>query len=586
MGPVGEGGEISSPGCTRRRSGVAVDRDVDCCARAGQNVGGEAGNRKRKASVTSRDSKRLVGNAEDSELECEVSRRILVEIENLRSQLDEDVKELGYCEENEKLRVEMDLKDKEIQCLRKQIDEIQAPYEKQHDEPQSEYEKKNMKQNEKLQAKYDKQNEELEAMYEKKNQELKSKYEKQNEKLQGNYEKHNKELEAKYEKKNEKLQSKYKEQKEGLLAIKYERTKELQAKYEKRNEELKFKYEEQKDELQSKYEEWIEELLAKYEKRNKKLYAKYTKLNKELKANHEKQTKELQAEYEGLHKNVVQILENQIDVKRKQLWQLEGLYSTVDALATDESCDEDANYKLVDGSSGNKTDVNRNAADGKSKQLELEVANLDTEIQIKMGKLGEILESEKFSKELYSVTMKSFYDRSSKELLAIRKRLIQKYEDLNGKQELRTAIGVKRMGELDENLFLNSCKRKYRTDCYQTKAAQLVANWQEEIKNLNWHPFKIIKPTDGPNKEVINDDDAKLKYLGIEYGDDVCNAVKTALMELNEYNLSGRYTVPDLWDFSKGRMATETEALNYLFRQMEKRRSSVEGADAPCGLGR
>ncbi|GJN37492.1 hypothetical protein PR202_gb26457 [Eleusine coracana subsp. coracana] len=525
MVPVGEGGEISSPGGTRRRSGVAVDGDVDCGARAGQNVGGEAGNRKRKASVTSRDSKRLVGNAEDSELECEVSRRILVEIENLRSQLDEDVKQLGYCEENEKLRVEMDLKDKEIQCLRKQIEEIQAQYEKQHDEPQSEYEKKNMKQNEKLQAKFDKQNEELEAMYEKKDQELKSK-----------------------------------------------------------NEELQFKYEEQKDELQSKYEEWIEELLAKYEKRNKKVYAKYTKLNKELKANHEKQTKELQAEYEGLHKNVVQILENQIDVKRKQLWQLEGLYSTVDALATDESCDEDANYKLVHESSGNKTDVNRNAADEKSK-LELEVANLDTEIQIKIGNLGEILESEKFSEELYSVTMKSFYDRSSKELLAIRKRLIQKYEDLNGKQELRTAIGIKRMGELDENLFLNSCKRKYGTDCYQTKAAQLVANWQEEIKNPNWHPFKIIKPADGPNKEVINDDDAKLKYLCIEYGDDVCNAVKTALMELNEYNPSGRYTVPDLWDFSKGRMATETEALNYLFRQMEKRRSSVEGADAPCGLG-
>jgi hypothetical protein len=46
-------------------------------------------------------------------------------------------------------------------------------------------------------------------------------------------------------------------------------------------------------------------------------------------------------------------------------------------------------------------------------------------------------------------------------------------------------------------------------------------------------------------QEVLDDDDAKLKYLWIEYGDDVCNAVKTALK------------------------ATMKEVLKYLFRQME-----------------
>jgi archaellum component FlaC len=38
------------------------------------------------------------------------------------------VKELGYYEENEKLRVEMDLKNKEIQRLRNQTEELQAKY--------------------------------------------------------------------------------------------------------------------------------------------------------------------------------------------------------------------------------------------------------------------------------------------------------------------------------------------------------------------------------------------------------------------------------------------------------------------------
>jgi hypothetical protein len=70
-------------------------------------------------------------------------------------------------------------------------------------------------------------------------------------------------------------------------------------------------------------------------------------------------------------------------------------------------------------------------------------------------------------------------------------------------------------------------------------------------------------------QEVINDDDAKLKYLWIEYGDDVCNAVKTALLEVNEYNASGRYAVSELWNFMKGRKATMNEVLKYLFGQME-----------------
>jgi hypothetical protein len=71
-------------------------------------------------------------------------------------------------------------------------------------------------------------------------------------------------------------------------------------------------------------------------------------------------------------------------------------------------------------------------------------------------------------------------------------------------------------------------------------------------------------------QEVINDDDAKLKYLWMEYGDDVCNAVKTALLEVNEYNASGRYAVPELWNFKKGRKATMKEVLMYLFGQMER----------------
>ena len=51
---------------------------------------------------------------------CDDYQRISKEIEDLRAELDEDVKQLGYCEANEKLRAELALKAKEMQCLRKQ----------------------------------------------------------------------------------------------------------------------------------------------------------------------------------------------------------------------------------------------------------------------------------------------------------------------------------------------------------------------------------------------------------------------------------------------------------------------------------
>ncbi|XP_062193007.1 factor of DNA methylation 1-like [Phragmites australis] len=212
-------------------------------------------------------------------------------------------------------------------------------------------------------------------------------------------------------------------------------------------------------------------------------------------------------------------------------------------------------------------------------QLELEVTRLngtlqvmkhlegddDGDIHAKMEKLSERLEHEKKRLEELSGDLVTKERESNDELQQARKELIMGLEDdLNG----RTAIGIKRMGELDEKPFQNVCRKKYGNDDYQTKTAELVSSWQEEIKKPSWHPFKFVK-VDGEDKEVIDDDDVKLKYLWIEFGDDVCNAVKTALIEINEYNPSGRYVVPELWNFRKGRKATMKEVLKYLFGQME-----------------
>ncbi|EAZ10533.1 hypothetical protein OsJ_00365 [Oryza sativa Japonica Group] len=212
-------------------------------------------------------------------------------------------------------------------------------------------------------------------------------------------------------------------------------------------------------------------------------------------------------------------------------------------------------------------------------QLELEVTRLNGTLQVmkhlegdddgdihdKMEKLSERLEHEKKRLEELSGELVKKERESNDELQEARKELIMGLEDmLTG----RTAIGIKRMGELDEKPFQNACKRKYGNDDYETKAAELVSSWQEEIKKPSWHPYKIIT-VDGEDKEVVDDDDTKLRHLWIEYGDDVCNAVKTALSEVNEYNASGRYVVPELWNFRKGRKATMKEVLKYIFGQIE-----------------
>ncbi|EFH51814.1 predicted protein [Arabidopsis lyrata subsp. lyrata] len=80
-------------------------------------------------------------------------------------------------------------------------------------------------------------------------------------------------------------------------------------------------------------------------------------------------------------------------------------------------------------------------------------------------------------------------------------------------------IKVKRMGEVDETPFIK---------------AMLCSKMAET--SMAWHPFKCV--------EVVDEEDEKLTNLREEWGEEVENAIRTALEELNEFNPSGRYMVP------------------------------------------
>ncbi|KAG8391178.1 hypothetical protein BUALT_Bualt01G0160700 [Buddleja alternifolia] len=151
--------------------------------------------------------------------------------------------------------------------------------------------------------------------------------------------------------------------------------------------------------------------------------------------------------------------------------------------------------------------------------------------------------------------------KSNDELQVARKELI------NGLKERtdNATIGVKLMGELDSKPFQEAMKRKHTFDLANEIASTLCSQWEERLADPKWHPIKVVS-VNGKPQEVIDDEDAMLERAKEDYGDEVYNAVTKALLELNEYNPSGRYVVQELWNYSQGRKATLQEGVAFLMK--------------------
>ncbi|KAJ3694895.1 hypothetical protein LUZ60_000272 [Juncus effusus] len=190
----------------------------------------------------------------------------------------------------------------------------------------------------------------------------------------------------------------------------------------------------------------------------------------------------------------------------------------------------------------------------------------DSEVKTKIDALNEELNEkveEMEDMEALNQTLVVKERKSNDELQEARKELISGLtEMMNG----RSLIGIRRMGEIDEKGFQSACRLKFPKSEVDVKAMELCSKWQEELKKPDWHPFQVIS-VDGKAKEVIREDDEKLAALRAELGQDAYNAVTTALLEINEYNPSGRYTIPELWNFKEGRKATLKEVIGYVLKQ-------------------
>ncbi|XP_031269970.1 factor of DNA methylation 1-like [Pistacia vera] len=78
--------------------------------------------------------------------------------------------------------------------------------------------------------------------------------------------------------------------------------------------------------------------------------------------------------------------------------------------------------------------------------------------------------------------------------------LIQVFVDILGG---RTTIGIKKMGEIDPKPFQNACKQKFSPEEAQVQASTLCSLWQKNLKNPEWHPFKIIEVGGNAKPEVL-----------------------------------------------------------------------------------
>ncbi|XP_040992286.1 factor of DNA methylation 4-like [Juglans microcarpa x Juglans regia] len=299
---------------------------------------------------------------------------------------------------------------------------------------------------------------------------------------------------------------------------------------------------------------------------------------------HEKVTLHLEAQKKRLeqHEKQLQQREAQNETDRRKLHDEKKMNER----AAVEQKKADENFlKLAEEHKKEKEKLHRKTIELEKKldakqALELEVERMrgalqvmkhmgddgDFEMKKKMDQIIEDLnekEEELDHMEQLNQTLIIKERKTNDEVQEARKELIAGLREVTA----RANIGVKRMGELDIKPFTTAAKRKFPKEEAAEKAMVLCSQWEDYLRDPSWHPFKIILDEGGKSKEVMNEEDEKLKNLKNEFGDEVYVAVTTALKEVNEYNASGRYIVPELWNFKEGKKATLKEGVLHILKK-------------------
>ncbi|XP_047327941.1 factor of DNA methylation 1-like [Impatiens glandulifera] len=220
---------------------------------------------------------------------------------------------------------------------------------------------------------------------------------------------------------------------------------------------------------------------------------------------------------------------------------------------------------VIEDLRGKVQGVNNLGNENKSKELNEALKNKIIELNEELlQKQIEITEIEELNQTLL------IKDRmSNDELQETRKELIK---GLQESKDNHNQIGIKRMGEIDMKPFQIACKRKFSSEDVEMKVVELYSLWQEKLTKPGWHPFKVVMNADGGHQQNIDEEDEQLKGLKEEYGIEVYEAVVVALKETNEYNPSGSYVIPELWNYEENKKAKLKDVIAHNNRRMKELR--------------
>uniref|UniRef100_A0A7I4CCJ2 Factor of DNA methylation 1-5/IDN2 domain-containing protein n=1 Tax=Physcomitrium patens TaxID=3218 RepID=A0A7I4CCJ2_PHYPA len=157
--------------------------------------------------------------------------------------------------------------------------------------------------------------------------------------------------------------------------------------------------------------------------------------------------------------------------------------------------------------------------------------------------------------------------------------LLKTYGDEN-------TVGIKYAGSIKKAPWIAACKKKNHPDGYQVAASKMISEWEQRLKDPKYHPFTTVD-VGGDNwkgklktigggfrtvQRVINKNDEFLKELKMKLGMEVLQTVTTAVMEMEEYNASGRFVVEVAWDFRKNQRVLLKDVLLHFKELLESKR--------------
>ncbi|CAI9108601.1 OLC1v1008247C3 [Oldenlandia corymbosa var. corymbosa] len=270
---------------------------------------------------------------------------------------------------------------------------------------------------------------------------------------------------------------------------------------------------------------------------------------------------------EALTESEKQKLNQQKEMNEKAIQEQQNADDKLLKLAEDQKKEKEALHKKI-------IELESKLDQKQALELEIERMRGAVEVMTHMGEVGDT-EAEKKKKLIEEELQEKQEELDALETvnqtLTIKQRLgndeVQdaRKEMMQGLKDSRAFICVKRMGELDEKPFHIAVKRKFPGKQAAVKVAELSSLWENHLRDPDWHPYKVVM--DGEvAKEILDESDEKLSGLKAEYGDEVYQAVVKALNEVNEYNPSGRYPLPELWNAKEGRRATLKEGVEYIHK--------------------